>query len=757
MWKWLPWKYFVRRLVRKHGLLDPFNLLARLDRIGQPAEVRAPFELIRAGVAFHARGMMNARVIQNNLDWQWPYWVRRQFDPTDKAFLPRGFAISHVNLTHRNWTAVGLPDCEALPVVDPRGMLTPFFDGWSLDAAVVTEDGRHLMPAACPGADQRLELPESGPRVVTETADQGLALSTSAWVEDADGPTCRYLCCATAGVPGWLVLSLRPCNPEGVSFVNTLELVDQRRAWRVDHSTCVRFDAPPDRHEISSYEEGDVFLGLLEREPSDIVECEVGLATAAAMYRLGEDGSAAVGLSVPLSEDPESKPLLPKGTAGTWPSALDGVCRLSVPDGCMQRLYDAALRSLVLHSPSLAYPGPYTYKRFWYRDAAFIAHALLCAGLSDRVEHLLNRFPTNQRGDGYFHSQDGEWDSNGQALWIYRRFCQLAGRAIKESWHQPILSAARWICRKVTDPHGEQRHSGLLPAGFSAEHLGNNDYYYWDDFWAIAGLRAAASMAERWGREPQATRFQAKAHDLMEAVERSLAANPQAEQMGTVPASPYRRMDAGAVGSLAASYPLGLWPPGDTRILNTERWLRSNCFQQGAFFHEVIHSGINAYLTLHIAQVLLRAGDPSFFDLVRSIEKLASATGQWPEAIHPRTGGGCMGDGQHVWAAAEWVLMMRNMFVREEGDRLILASGVPECWGAEDGAADCGPAPTPWGPVWVSVSGGPSSPEVSWRGDWRVEPPCIEVRLPGCRALTFRGQASGTARPPNRTSERDEA
>ena len=92
------------------------------------------------------------------------------------------------------------------------------------------------------------------------------------------------------------------------------------------------------------------------------------------------------------------------------------------------------------------------------------------------------------------------------------------------------------------------------------------------------------------------------------------------------------------------------------------------------------HSGINPYLTLHLAQVLLRAGDPRYFGLITAVAELASSTGQWPESIHPNTGGGCMGDGQHVWAAAEWVLMIRNCFVREEDEGLILCSGIPQIW-----------------------------------------------------------------------------
>src|SRR5688572_19128104 len=114
--KWLPWKYLVRRAARRHGFIDPIAVLGWLRRFAQPAEVNEPIELLRAGVVFHARGAVNSRAIQHNLDWVWPYWVERQFDPRDPSFIPRAFSLTHINLTHRNWTAVGLPDCFALPI-----------------------------------------------------------------------------------------------------------------------------------------------------------------------------------------------------------------------------------------------------------------------------------------------------------------------------------------------------------------------------------------------------------------------------------------------------------------------------------------------------------------------------------------------------------------------------------------------------------------------------------------------------------------
>jgi hypothetical protein len=123
---------------------------------------------------------------------------------------------------------------------------------------------------------------------------------------------------------------------------------------------------------------------------------------------------------------------------------------------------------------------------------------------------------------------------------------------------------------------------------------------------------------------------------------------------------------------------------------------------------------------------------------MKAIASLASPTGQWPEAIHPGTKGGCMGDGQHIWAAAEWVLMLRNCFVREEetDGKLVLCSGIPGVW-LEDGAElSFGPAPTIFGTVQVQIKVQKGNVNIQWSGEWRGgKEPRIEIRLPGFSAL----------------------
>jgi hypothetical protein len=735
--KWLPWRLVIRRIAHTHGFLDPVALLALLHRFSQPSEVAEPIELLRAGVIFHARGLINARVIQHNLDWSWPYWIERQFDPLDDAFIPRAFSITHVNLTHRNWTAVGVPDVDELPIVDPRGLLTPLYDGWSLDSWLFNDDGRCLLPSQAQQIGQYLDL-NAGLAVITESAQNDLVILNRTSVQlNAQLAECTMHLNAYSDLGGWLVVALRPYNPEGISFIHQLELTADRSAWIINGQQSVRFNTSADRHHISNYHDGDVAVLLQDLSKADDQleqikrQCDVGMVTAAAMFRLHPHQSRELIVNIPLTNGDNSL-----NNDISWDNVLTGSCQLSVSDKKVQFLYDAAIRTLILHTGTDVYPGPYTYKRFWFRDATFIIHALLCLGLNDRAERALNNFPARQTVRGYFHSQDGEWDANGQVLWIMHRFCTMTNQKPKASWWQAIKRGGRWIGKKRLSGSSDLAHAGLLPAGFSAEHLGPNDYYYWDDLWSIAGLQMAASLCPSSDNILR-QEFTAEANSLQRAVDQSLTRCAKRLGRNGMPAAPTRRLDAGAIGSLAMGYPLQLCPANDPRLIDTANFLHDNCLVQGGFFQDMIHSGINPYLTLHLAQVLLRAEDPRFQDLMKTVADLASPTGQWPEAIHPRTRGGCMGDGQHVWAAAEWVMMVRHCFVREEGDRLILCQGITNQWIKDNKVLNFGPAPTSFGTLTIKINTDISQIKVSWFASWHSPPSFIELRLPGFQPVVI--------------------
>ncbi len=722
---------FVRHIARVEGFLDPILVLANLRRFAQPSELMAPKELLRAGAIMQARGLINSQAIQHNMDWIWPYWVERQFDPNDESFIPRAFNLTHLNLTHRNWTAVGVPDFTDLPIVDPRGLVTPFFDGWSIDTWIMNEEGFHLIPSRLASVQQEWCL-HGNPQVITAAEDKDMRLRSCVEAYEQSGIViCQIKLTALSRSSGWLAVSLRPCNPEGISFLNKISLLENRLGWKVNGHSFVHFDSEPERTHFSHYWKGDVFGQLSLPSEADGVECHVGMATAVALFKLEPNVKREVTISIPIVKDAAMKPVGElKSAVLKWDENLKGLCQTNLPDKHFQFLYEAAIRSIILHSPEQdIYPGPYTYKRFWFRDAAFILDAMLCVGLSERVTKIVGGFPRRQTSTGYFLSQDGEWDSNGEALWAMRRFCELTGQKPDPKWKRSIYRAAKWIQNRREFKKGSNSF-GLLPVGFSAEHLGPNDNYYWDDFWGVAGLKASACLAKQFGDHDLAAQFLGQAEDFLRCIEASLKMTAEQTKGNVMPASPHRRMDAGAIGSLAAGYPLQLFSAQDPRLLNTAEFLFRECFVQGGFYQEINHSGINVYLTLHVAQVFLRAGDPRFFDLMSSMASLATPTGQWPEAVHPRTKGGCMGDGQHLWAAAEWILILRNCFVREEEGKLILGSGIPASWMTEGKEAALGPTLTSFGSIKVQMKTEDGKIKIQWSGDWRKgKEPTIEIRL----------------------------
>ncbi|MCB2184201.1 MAG: hypothetical protein KQH63_19420 [Desulfobulbaceae bacterium] len=724
---WMLWKYLIKRAARAYDLLDPFSFLSRMHQFSEPSEVQEPIELLRAGIVFHARGLINTKAIQHNLDWVWPYWVERQFDPQDVSFIPRAFSFSHVNLTHRNWTTVGLPDEAIYPIIDPRGLITPLYDGWSVDFWIINRDGTSLLPSRLPEAAQHWTM-EDSPGIMTDCRQKNMGLTSKVGMQRVDGKIQLDIeVHGRTNQQGWLVIGLRPYNPEGIQFIEQIRYDDEKMRVAVNNSTALCLQERPERVCLSKYIHGDV-LGLLgEKRIDTLVNCKTGMATGALLFPLTANQDRKITCTMPLHENDEINHQ--NNNRQSWPEVLEKTAALRIPDKRLQRLYGIAVRTVIHLTAAEPFPGPYTYRRFWYRDACFMLNALLGLGLEERCGRLLEKLPDRQQAGGYYHSQNGEWDSNGQVLWIVNRFQKYTGRKISERLLKSVILGADWIKKKRRETTGRQ--AGLLPPGFSAEHFGPNDYYYWDDFWAVAGLQGAARLAGNCGKN--SAWIEKEAEVFFKAIIASLSVAMNRRSINGMPASPNRRLDAGAIGSLAADYPLQLFEPDHPWVTETVSFLLEHCMQKGGFFQDIIHSGINAYLTLDLAQTLLRSGDSRFKELVSSVAELASSTGQWPEAIHPLTGGGCMGDGQHGWAAAEWILMLRNMFIREEGESLIIGSGIFPEWLQHDCSLSFGPTPTPYGNISIEINRKEDRCVVHIIGKWRETPPQVCLRIPGFR------------------------
>jgi hypothetical protein len=748
--------FVLRRLMGRLRITDDVvRHLTTFQRLGETVEVELPGELMPIGARTVFRALRTRGAAQIGPDWIWPYWLERQLDPGSPAFVPRGHLPFLTNMTHRNWTAVGNLDSPWEAIVDPRGLVTPWFDGWSLDWWVGADDRWHL-PSRDVGVRQRLvadaPVVETAMRVpggdvvqrvyaVRRSSTEGGGELVVAEIENA------------SRVPVALALAVRPYNPEGLSVIERLDLHDGTTVT-VDGRVAMLLPKAPSRAAASTFHDGDsagiVLSGAAGERWRGTVRDPAGLAQAAFLYPLAH--GTTLRAAMPLVPERRTRrrgvarrrvadaPAFPKAlppaeaVARGWQSQSARGVRLVLPDDRLASAVDANRRFLLLlHDGDEITPGPSTYHRFWFRDAAYLLGALDRYGYHAEVAQVLRSYPGRQHADGFFFSQRQEWDANGAALHALVRHWRLTRvPELVESMVGPIAKGAHWIDRKRHARKAKRSDPalrGLFPAGVSAEHLGPFDYFYWDDFWGVAGLRAGAELLRAVDQRDAAAEADRCAASMWGDVERSLELT--AKRLGTlaIPAGPRRRIDAGAIGSLVACAPLDLLPPDDPRICATadvirQRFTRDSAPSSGevadqggrAFFQGISHTGLGTYLTLQLAAVELRAGDRRCLDRLAWMLDAATPTWTWPEAIHPRLDGGCMGDGHHGWAGAELLSFVRDLLVCDVAGGVALASLVPDGWYGR--AWEVHDAPTAAGGV---------SYAVRWHGDraallWEVTP-----------------------------------
>jgi hypothetical protein len=725
----------LRRAMGRFRITDDIvRHLSTFQRLGETVEVELPGELLPVGARTLFRAVRTRAAAQLGVDWVWPYWLERQLDPHSPAFVPRGHVPLLTNLTGRNWTMVGSIGSSREAVVDPRGLVTPWFDGWSLDWWI--------------GADDRWYLPSRETAVRQQLVDNSPVVETAMRVPGGDAVQRVY---AVPGaddltvvevenrspVPFVVALAVRPYNPEGLAVVERIRLVDD--VVTVDGRPALLLPRKPARMTGSTFPGGDcvhaVTSGQAGTSLPDPLRCDVGLAQAAFLFPLPH--TAVLRVAIPLVAQrrtrrkgrtlrrverlPELPAALPssESVARGWQAQAARGMRLELPPGRLADAVEANRRFLLLfHDGPDITPGPYTYHRFWFRDAAYLLRALDRYGFHREAAEVIANFPTRQRVDGYFFSQRQEWDANGAALFAMAEHWRLT-RDLSCIEGSVVAAGVQWIERKLRSKRRRDDPAlrGLMPASISAEHLGPFDFYYWDSFWSLRGLLDGALLLDAAGMAEQAEQARGWAGELSAAVEASL--DVVASRLGTaaMPAGPRRRIDPGVIGSLVACHPLGLRQPDDPRVVATLDVLRSRFSIDRAFFQGISHTGLGTYLTLQLAFVELAQGDRRALDRLDWMLEAATPTYTWPEAIHPQLGTGCMGDGHHGWAAADFLSLVRELLVRETPDGgLVLCSMLPDAWVGQ--GIEVHDAPTTYGLLSFAVR---------WHGDrpallWELRP-----------------------------------
>ena len=731
--------------------------LASIARLSGSAGGGFPTELLPIGAAMWSGFMLTPFAEQQMLGWVLPFWLRKQTAPSSESFVPHSHVWLYSNCTMRNWTGVGLCGFRYEGMVDPRGLVTPWAFAPSVDVWLLS-GGELCCPSELDSVRQRLV--DDLPLVETSFEAAGLTCAWTTFAAPIDGmPVVVSVIDVSnpgeAEVEADIVVSVRPYHNESICAVNDLSYRPGDRCFAADGELLAYLPEEPDYFLLSDFLHGDVAQQLRdperERLPAGTLRARepIGLATGAAAYRrkIPPGGTASVCFACPIAEGvkPPFAKLLPRGSgldvarqelAGQreeWARVAGEGMRVSVPDERYQKAFDVNKTFLLLlFDGNSITPGVSDYHMMWFRDAAYLVPALERIGHPEMARSILTSYCDRQTPEGFFRSHNAEWDSNGQAIWTLVNHFRMTGDAdfLKETY-PAIAKGARWIdgMRRKDLPADDPRF-GLLPPGTSAEHFGTNDCYYWDDLWAVAGLKAAALAATELGLSSDARYAYGLSEEMMRDMRASWSSVARRLGREVIPISPFRDVDAGSIGILAAVYPLELVDPAEPAIENTVSELVERCFHRDTHYHGIMHCGINPYMSMHVAQYYLRRRDPYALRIFESLISMATPTHTYPEAINPLTGGGSYGDGHDGWSACDIWMFVRNLLLLEEGDRLALLALPKEEWFSEGSRIVVESAPTYFGEVSYSFTVDADSVKFDLECGFNRPPRSIELNVP---------------------------
>ncbi|MFH0880038.1 MAG: discoidin domain-containing protein [Lentisphaerota bacterium] len=378
---------------------------------------------------------------------------------------------------------------------------------------------------------------------------------------------------------------------------------------------------------------------------------------------------------------------------------------LDVPDRDYADCFYSSLNYLlILKTGNELRPGPYVYTGFFLHDAVEMVEAFDKAGVSGVSRAALNQFHYN------FGNYLDELGGSIYALYVHylltgdKDFLREVYPRIEEGCRQ--LQTFR--AKQLTPEYTNTELYGLLPPSASQDNFSKPAHLYLDNWWGLIGLRVGMLAAATLDKSDDAKWMGAEYNGLHQDILTSIDRVMKRERVNYMPGfadnwPPEDRLmdnehrilgDAQMAwahrAALCPGRSLGLEIPTNLFKASYEHyWEKAGRFSgyDGGWFVEYENAfwGYNVLLARPL--VYLGMKDVALKNLEWNLQH-QSCPGAWMEAMPSRVNAqglreiapGIMGDVPHGWSAAHYVLLVRDMLLYEEDDRLVLLSCVPDRW-----------------------------------------------------------------------------
>jgi hypothetical protein len=315
-----------------------------------------------------------------------------------------------------------------------------------------------------------------------------------------------------------------------------------------------------------------------------------------------------------------------------------------------------------------------------------ISAALLRMGHAQEVRDYIRWYAPHQRADGFvpccIDSEGTDWlvehDSHGELLALIADYYRFTSNDafLEESW--------TYIDRAVGCIERLLGQDGLLPISVSHEgYLAQPVHSYWDDFWALRGLRDAVALANAAGHAASAQRWGDLSARFAASLYASIEATRAQRKLDFIPGS-IEWADFDPTATANAIYLLDV-PDGLNRQAVEQTFDKYLAAWRSKRSGAVASPNYTPY-EIRIIGAFVRLGRrDAALELLRFFlsDRRPQPWNQWPEiAWQDHEAPAHVGDLPHTWIAAEYLLAVRSLFAyeREADQTLVLAAGLAPEW-----------------------------------------------------------------------------
>ena len=727
-------------------------------------------ELLGAGGAT-GTGMRELRI--EPLEWS---ASRNAFFTAVAADAEPGAYPRYFRGERADWTVVGVDGAMEEALINEDGAVEAGSAGFSAEPFFLPAGGKliswHDVRRTASLEQSRLPLPS----VEWHTGELGLRVTTFA-VGTAAGSSviARYQLRnrGSTRLRGTLYVAIRPFQvnppwqflgtPGGFARIDSLRwdgrrvLVNSDRAV-IPVSQAARFGA-------ATFDAGDIvsFLRRGVLPPGTAVRDSFGAASGALAWpvTLVPGDSATMAIEIPLGRGRASRMGAPgradlasalAGAIAGWTTTVDRAgISLPAAGAHVARSIASTIGYILVNrdGPALQ-PGSRSYERSWIRDGALTGAALLRFGHAEAVREFIRWYAGFQYPSGKIpccvdrRGADPvpEHDSHGEFIYLVMEYFRHTGDRpfLQQLWPRVraavgYIDSLRQSRRTPEYRTADQRvFFGLLPPSISHEGYSAKPMHsYWDDFFALRGLKDAAAMAGALGLGQESSRIATIRDEFSGDLYASIAEAMRRHAIDFIPGA----ADLGDFD--ATSTTIAVSPGGELGRLPQAALERTfeRYWRQVAARRDSANKW-DAYTPYELRTVgtLLRLGQKQrALDLLDGFMKDQTPPewNQWPEVVwrEPRAPR-FIGDMPHTWVGSDFLRSVADLFVyeRETDSTLVLGAGIPDAWLADSGLS-VRDLSTWWGLLSYTAQRHDNAVAVTIDGGLRIPSGGILVEPPG--------------------------